>query len=157
MLTAGRLRKVLSYDPETGVFTRNSTGKVVGCLRHKGYVDIMVDYRSYGAHRLAVLYMTGYWPERQVNHRNLIRSDNRWENIRPATRQQNLYNQGPRGKSDIKGVRQRKNGSWEARITSNYETKYLGVFKTSGDAAATYRKAAEELHGEFAFHLVTEN
>ena len=91
-LTAARLRKMLHYDPETGVFTRLWTGNVTGCPDAKGYLRIAADGRSYRAHRLAVLYMTGAWPSEQIDHINQVRTDNRWSNLRPATNGENGAN-----------------------------------------------------------------
>ena len=61
-LTAERLREVLGYDPETGVFTRRlattcrvKAGGTVGCLRRDGYLTTSIDSKLYLLHRLAWL------------------------------------------------------------------------------------------------------
>src|SRR5438045_2733801 len=83
------------------------------------YVFIRVDRRCYRAHRLAWLYMTGEMPI-EVDHLNLNRADNRWQNLRVATRVQNAANSPARRPSitGIKGVRRLKSGRWYARIMS---------------------------------------
>lgn len=89
MLTAERLRELVHYDPETGVMTRrvalsnrNKVGQVVGYLnRGDGYLYATVDAKSHAVHRLAWLYVTGAWPEHQVNHKNDKRTDNRFANL----------------------------------------------------------------------------
>src|ERR1700674_1345685 len=97
MVLAERLRAVLLYDPETGVFTRRinrgkwKAGAQVGWLRPDGYIGIGLDYHEYLAHRLAWLYVTGEWPI-DVDHENTCRSDNRWDNLREASRSQNMRN-----------------------------------------------------------------
>src|SRR5690606_34614864 len=100
MLTQQRLKELLYYDPETGIFTRlvgrsgprARAGDVAGSDNGKGYIRIYVDGRPYKAHRLAWFYMHGEWPE-EIDHRNGERADNRLSNLRPVTRQQNNLNQ----------------------------------------------------------------
>ena len=64
MLTANRLRKVLSYAPATGIFrwkvsasTRAPVGTIAGAKNGRGYRQIRIDGRPYSASRLAWLYM----------------------------------------------------------------------------------------------------
>ena len=157
-ITANRLRAVLSYDPDTGIFRW-----LVGARRGRvadsvdvttGYHRIKVDGASYGANRLAWLYMSGEWPADQVDHRNTVRSDNRWDNLRAATGSQNKAN-GNRysnNTSGIKGVSPsgRRNKPWSAVITKDGFTRRLGRYVTKEEADAAYRHAANHLHGEFA-------
>lgn len=85
-------KKYLDYDPETGVFTwkwtrgRATEGEVAGTKNwnnaKKGpCIMIGLEHKRYPAHRLAVLYMTGEWPDTFVEHKNGDRCDNRWENL----------------------------------------------------------------------------
>jgi HNH endonuclease len=93
MLTANRLRKLLNYDPATGVFRwrvgrqhRVNVGDVAGCIvRPKGHRMIGVDGKRYLANRLAWLYMTGKWPKLEINYLNRNASDTRWANLREMT------------------------------------------------------------------------
>lgn len=94
-LTADRLREVLDYDPLAGIFIRrerqgagrNQLGEA-GAVGPAGYRIIPIDGKSYTAHRLAWLYVTGAWPSRWVQHKNGIKSDNRIDNLmlRPEKR-----------------------------------------------------------------------
>lgn len=98
-LTAARLRQLLRYDPTTGAFVRlqdsfagefgnvkmASAGDIAGCLMANGYIAISVDGTAYLGHRLAWLHETGAWPEDLIDHRDGVRSNNRWLNLRPAT------------------------------------------------------------------------
>ena len=100
-LTAERLREVLAYDPDTGVFTwkartspfsRVNVGDVAGNLRRDGYIEICVDGRKHQSHRLAWLYVYGEWPADQIDHINGIRTDNRIANLREANNAENHHN-----------------------------------------------------------------
>jgi len=162
-LTAARLRDVLTYDPDTGVFRwrverrawggRVYPGDVAGTHHGNGYLDIGVDGRTHYAHRLAWLYMTGQWPTMHVDHRNRIRSDNRWDNLRHASVKQNQENRTVRKDSatGIKGVTYiATSGRWRAIIKHDFKSIHLGCFLSKDDAIAA-RVAAEQrffTHGE---------
>jgi len=113
ILTAERLREVLHYDPETGAWTwlvaprkgRSYVGQRAGALKDDGYRIIGIDGVRYRSNRLAWLYMTGAWPEADVDHRDRAsRGDDRWTNLRAATRSQNQGNAIGKGKRWKKGV-----------------------------------------------------
>jgi hypothetical protein len=156
MLSPERLRSLLHYDPETGVFTwkvaRKGTAAGTICVhkRPDGYMRIGVDGRLYYAHRLAFLYMTGRWPSHYVDHVNRNPSDNRWGNLREATVSQNLAN-SYRGNaaSGLKGAYRHKD-KWRASISINGKNILLGVFATAEEAHDAYKSAAERQFGEFA-------
>ena len=98
MLTHERLLQLLTYDPVTGVFRWRysrrgcSAGAVAGRVKPDGYRQIMLDSRAYYAQRLALFYVTGEWPEREVDHKDGCRDNNAWSNLRDATRRQNMWN-----------------------------------------------------------------
>jgi len=87
-LTQERLKEVLDYDPETGEFYRKEVkqwwkfGDKVKYNINDGYKKINVDSKLYLAHRLAWLYIHGYFPEYGIDHINRIRGDNRILNLR---------------------------------------------------------------------------
>src|ERR1035437_5724966 len=98
-LTQEKLKELLHYDPETGLFTWKNTrhnavkiGAIAGYWRKDGYVGIYVLGHHYLAHRIAWLYMTCEWPEFEIDHENRKYSDNRWKNLREATHLQNMHN-----------------------------------------------------------------
>lgn len=153
MLTAERLRELLHYDPLTGVFSRN--GKRVGSNRGHRYVRVYVDGRMYFAHRLAWLYMNGFWPSHGVDHEDGDGFNNRWKNLRPATQAQNLQNlHGPRG---TVGRTSRHLGvcwhaqarKWRATIKVGDRARHLGLFDDE-DAAAQAYLTAKRLYHEYA-------
>lgn len=127
-------------------------GREAGSINGKGYRNITIDGIKYQAHRLAIFYVTGEWPGLDTDHRNLIKSDNRYANIRRATRSQNLANRPVQrnNRAGAKGIRQMSSGSWQARITVDSKSKYLGSFASLNEAEAARNLAASSAYGEFA-------
>lgn len=155
-LSLKRLQDVLTYDTSTGLFWWRvsparpvKAGAVAGSIGKDGYRVIGIDGRVYLAHRLAFLYMTGAFPVAEVDHINGDRADNRWQNLRPATRAQNEHNKGARNRLGVKGVSRNHNG-FKARIWVNGKDQHLGYFATIDEAKAAYDRAANDLHGEYA-------
>lgn len=154
-----RLKSLLSYDPETGVFrwTLARRGVKLGAecgrvSKAHGYRDIGLDGKLWRAHRLAVLYMTGVMPERDVDHENRIKHDNRWANLRLATESQNMANVGLQSdnSSGVHGVTWDKaREKWRAQICIDGVKRNLGRFATKDEAADAYRQAAIDAWGEF--------
>ena len=156
MLTAERLREVLSFDPESGVFTwrvsngrRAVAGREAGFVHSKGYRRIRIDGALYEAHRLAFLFMTGAWPTQGIDHRDGDPSNNAWSNLREATPSQNRANSRPQCSALPKGVSWNGSG-FRARISANGDRVHLGTYATPAEAALVYKAAAKDLHGEFA-------
>jgi hypothetical protein len=155
MLTQTRLKEVLDYNPETGVFTRRlkqsgvSQGKTSGSLTNEGYMVTSIDSKLYKCHRLAWLYMTGLWPIGQIDHKNGNRSDNRFDNLRDVAKQQNTENQRKAQRSNkstsVLGTWKNGNG-FAARISHNNTKVYLGTFATVEEARAAYIAAKRLLH-----------
>lgn len=114
---------------------------------------IIFEMRVYYAHRLAWFYQTGGWPKDEIDHKNGIPSDNRWKNLREATRSNQLHNTRMRSDntSGYKGVCwAKKEGRWLASITLHGKSKFIGYYETPKKAHAAYCAAAKRLHGEFA-------
>jgi hypothetical protein len=158
MLTAERARELLHYDAETGVFTWRKSrrgvrpGKCGRVSPVHGYLDIRVDGVYCRAHRLAFLYMTGAFPPGDVDHINGNPSDNRWANLRPATRTQNSINCRVR-KNNTSGahnvVWDAPRQKWRAQIRIDGRRVNLGRFSEKEDAIRAYAAAAAKHHGAF--------
>lgn len=154
--TRAVLQGLFHYDPDTGIFTRRIrcgrqiAGKVAGSRRKRGYIIISVDGVLFLAHRLAFAYMTGSAPD-EIDHIDGDKSNNRWSNLRDASRSQNMANavRSKPNATGIKGVYPNRKG-FCAKITVNYVQKSLGTYPTREEAAAAYERAARAHFGEFA-------
>lgn len=158
-LTQERLKEVLHYNPETGIFTRrirtsNSVhvGDVAGTIKRcagKRYISIRVNSKKHSAHRLAVLYMTGKFPDDQVDHDDGNGLNNKWLNLNEVTGLQNSKNQRKRstnttGCMGVCWVKQEE--AWRSRINVNNVSSYLGYFTDFFEACCA-RKSAENKYG----------
>lgn len=160
MLNQEELKELLHYDPDTGIFTwlKPSQGRrknrIAGCLNNNGYRVIRINKKLYLAHRLSWLYMTGEFPINEIDHKNMNKNDNRWDNLRKATHSQNQMNSKKykNCKSGFKGVCwHKRDKKWEASIKKNGIQKHLGYFNTPEEASEVYKKAAKKIHGDFYF------
>jgi hypothetical protein len=155
-----RLRELLHYDPLTGVFTWlvcKATwiriGDVAGTPDKDGYTVITIDGKKMRAARLAWLYMTGGWPQHEIDHKDTCKSNDIWTNLREATHNQNQHNQSKpiNNTSGYKGVHWHKRDQcWAVVIRINGKAKWLGNFDTPKLAHAAYSDAASQYHKEFA-------
>jgi len=173
ILSQKTLKELIHYDPDTGIFTwlergrkwfksasyckrwnTRYAGNQAGCLDFRGYVQMRVNDVHFYAHRLAFLYMNGIFPPQEVDHINHHGEDNRWENLREATLQENQKNQSlaSNNKSGYLGVCWNTSAKrWRAQIRVNGKYKHLGDFKEIEDAA-TARKAASIKYGYHENH-----
>lgn len=160
-MTPEYLREIFSYDPETGIIRwkkkinrRVVIGKIAGSInysRNNARITIMIDYTNYKAHKIAWAIFYGEWPETEIDHRDTDGTNNRINNLRKATRSQNMANLNPRDftQSGLKGVIKSRD-KWLARITVSNKRIRIGLFNKKEEAAAAYAKAAQHYFGEFA-------
>jgi hypothetical protein len=155
-LTQERLKELLHYDPDSGLFINKTTratntspeGSVAGTYVPAGYIRLCIDNKIYSAHRLAFLYMEGYIPK-EVDHDNQIKSDNRWCNLTAADHTTNSMNRSVQSNSSSGhlGVLFDKNrNKWRVHIKVNQVQIFLGRFDNKEDAIQA-RKDAEVLYG----------
>lgn len=159
MITQEKLKELLEYDPETGVFTRKvrtanaiKVGDIAGCINNMGYITISVLGRPMLAHRLAWLYVYGEIPPGNLDHADRRKTNNAIGNLRLCNQSQNTANSPARrgNRSGYKGVSfHSKRKKWRARITLDYKEKILGYFDTPEEAHRAYCKAAVLAFGEF--------
>lgn len=159
-LTIKRLKEVLEYNPNTGFFKWKIGGhgrfpsSIAGCDKSShGYICIQIDNNKYLAHRLVWFYMTGVWPEKQIDHKNGNITDNRWGNLRAANATLNGRNRSRQNnnKSGFKGVHFVKSKNlFRATIKYNRKIHHLGYFDNPQEAYTSYCLAAIKHHGKFA-------
>lgn len=147
-LTQEMLKRILHYDPDTGIFTRlvsvsnnAQQSSVAGNKNPRGYRRIRIEGKEYLEHRLVWLYVHGYMPPHEIDHINRVRNDNRLSNLRLATRKINCTNTGmmSNNSSGVKGVTGSKSRKkWQAQIGANTKEKrrniYIGTYDNLSDA-----------------------
>ena len=142
----------LEYQPETGMFRwkhaargRKKLHWAPATAAAHGYAHIKYRLKSYPAHRIAFLLMTGHEAPHDIDHINGNRRDNRWANLRPATRSQNNANRpGSKGYTVW-------NGKYVATIKHQKRCIYLGRYDTAQQAHDAYIAARKRIFGEFAY------
>ena len=158
-ITHDELQSVLNYDQISGIFTwavnknsRAMKGYIAGYQeKNGGYLQIVINKKTYRAHRLAWFYVYGYMPK-QIDHINRIKSDNRIINLRVCTTQENSRNTKVNSKntSGFKGVTFNKDkGKYQASTKINGKGKHLGLFNTAKEAGECYDNFVKNNHGEF--------
>lgn len=158
MLTAEKLKEVLSYDPMTGEFiwlvksNSRAIGSIAGSFDSKGYCQIKIGQRVYKAHRLVWLYVHGVWPSKGLDHFDGVKNNNRLSNLREATQVQNLHNVGltSANTTGFKGVSfHKRSGKFIAAARIHGKKTHLGLHATAELASEAYQAAAKEHHGTF--------
>lgn len=158
-ITQSQLKLAIHYDPVTGQFTwlrrdgvpaninSRIAGKPAGTTNDDGYLVITIDGHHYYAHRLAFLYMTGRFPPKTCDHHDLDQSNNKWENLRQATKGQNQANRGPNLNSatGVKGVHPYRN-----KFRAKFRGRTLGYGETPQSIAHLYQEAEQKFFGEFS-------
>ncbi len=167
------VRECFDYNQDTGAFvwrdrpaasflsTRaakahrtNHVGKPAFISPDKdGYLWCQVRLRGkiirLSAHFAAYVYVTGKVPADQIDHRNRVRSDNRFDNLREATGHGNSQNRVTTRGQYLTGARP-SGRRWQAAIGAGVNYKYLGLFDSEQEAHAAYLRAAKAAYGEFA-------
>jgi len=130
---------VLDYGGWIAQYSKGSW-KAVRCPR------VGEENPVYLMHRLIM----GASRNEEVDHINHNTLDNRKQNLRLCSHQENMCNSQPKGQSEYKGVYPTSWGTWCAAVTVRGERFYLGSFTSEQEAATAYNEAARDKHGEFA-------
>ncbi len=156
-ITQERLKSLVYYTDEGNLRWKRAKGRAahgaaLGWKSGNGYVRTRVDNYETAVHRLIWLYHYGELPDKDVDHINGVRDDNRIENLRLASRSQNNmnYSKPVNNTSGIRGVYQDKvSGLWYWQV--KYEgTVHSGLgFATPVEAGKERLIKAKELAGEF--------
>ena len=151
-----KIREILAYDQETGVFTWKVArgprlpGYPIGARLRNSYLAIGMFGKTFYAHRVAWAYVHGHWPIAEIDHINGNRTDNRIKNLRQATRSlnnQNKYRAMSNSTHGVLGVHLHKGTNrWRARIAVDGKDYHLGLFDTPEKAHAAYVAAKRRLH-----------
>lgn len=158
-ISVRELRCRLDYNPETGVFiwltNRNSTliGMPAGCL-HKptGYWFLSIGDFKYKGHIAAWAHYYGYWPNFDIDHKDLYKVNNAIKNLRPSDKSNNGANRPPQknNTSGYKGVFWHEVArKWMVQIRVRNQLIYGGLFENVVDAAKAYDQIALQ---NFGFH-----
>ena len=159
-MNAERLKELLNYDADTGVFTNRKmrqgplrVGERAGWLSVLGYRCIGLDRKKFRAARLAWLYVHGEWPKYEVDHINGHRLDDRIANLRDVPRNINAQNvkpsARPKNKTGFAGVSRAPNGTYNSAVKHQGIQVYLGTFDTPQEAHTVYIAAKLKLHPNF--------
>lgn len=155
-LTHARLKEVLRYDQETGVFTwkarvsiRVRTGDRAGSIGRQGRRHIRVDGVLYAASRLAYFHVTGVRPVGQIDHIDADPTNDRFANLRDVSQALNCENRRKpysNSKTGVLGVMQSASGRYCAQVRKERRSIHLGTYDTAEVAHAAYVQAKRRLH-----------
>ena len=147
-----------AFDYQDGNLIRKigragEVGQIAGCI-HKGngYVHVKIKAKCFKAHRLIFLYHHGYLPE-CVDHIDGDKTNNKIENLRAATKEENCRNQKIRStnKSGYKGVKWVEHcKKWQVEVCKNYKQLRFGMYEDLELAGLVAIEATELIHGRFS-------
>lgn len=155
MLTIERLKEVLHYDPETGVFTWLKTvgshgpkGSVAGKDTQYGYRAVTLDGKRYLSHKLAWFYTYGTWPEKVVDHEDGNGMNNALRNLRDVSQSVNNRNRHRARSNSTTGLlgvyKGRRSSRYGAKIAISGKSVWLGTYDTAEEAHTVYMKAKQD-------------
>lgn len=158
-ITPETIKRLFRYDQYTGALyweastnRRIRKGARAGVANQCGRWYVGVRGQQLVLARVVWCWMTGAWPDMEIDHVDGDCGNDRWANLRQATSSENKHNRRVRSDShcQLKGVARTRHGNWVARIQARGVHYWLGTFDSSCDAHEAYKIAAKRLHGRFA-------
>lgn len=157
------LKELVEYNKDGSLTVKYQAGgnlknrKTFGVDNGSGYRVISIKGVRYKFHRIVWKLAYGTEPE-YIDHINHDRSDNRIENLRFATREENSRHQvvPKNNTTGFIGVH-RHYKSWIAVVVKNSERTLCGRFENIKDAVLAYNEKCNELHGEFGKSKIIHN
>lgn len=160
------LRELIDYDPVSGIAawksrpvtrphdkTWNScfAGKQIGGRAKTQYFWISIHDVNYLLHRVIFKWMTGK-DVLVVDHKDLDKKNNKWDNLREADQSQNRCNAptGKSSKSGVKGLFLTRSGKWQGKVTLQGQHYWTARFQLEEDAKEALEKLRSVVHGDFA-------
>lgn len=157
MINQEEIKKLLNYDKETGIFTwkekrnwRANKGDIAGSINHSGYINIKINGKLFKAHRLAWIYVYGYWPIVDIDHIDHIKTNNKISNLRDVSTSINMQNQNCASSISTTGLLgvcfHKATNKYQASITINKKRIHLGLFLSAEEAYSQYLIAKRKYH-----------
>ena len=148
-----KLHELFRYEESDGRLYRRirsgnaAAGTATGHRDSWGAVQVSVKGRLYLAHRVIWAMKTGKWPRKTIDHRDRNPENNRWGNLREATRAQQTANKiHTKGNSSSRGLHWRgERQAWQVMLAG----KHLGQFRDKSEAMRVFDDAAKKRWGEF--------
>jgi hypothetical protein len=165
------VREFLTYNQHTGVLTwrfrrrkwfdstsewkrwntRYAGEPAFKAINGEGYQHGAIFHKNYKAHRIIWLWMTGCWPNPEVDHINRNRTDNRWINLSNQNNRRNisLYKNNTTNVTGVSWYPHYK--KWLVRIGNGKSRQFLGYFPSFTEAVRI-RHRAERKYGYSSTH-----
>ena len=157
MLLHEELLRELRYEPDTGFFfwrrksTSRKMGVPIGTPDGCGYLQIRFAGKMRKLHKLAWFYVKREWPKDCLDHINCVKSDNRFENLREASRAENAANRNIATGSFVGevGIYLHRDSKFQARLMHRGKV-YTKLCATLNEAREWRIVKEQELFGDFA-------
>lgn len=145
MLTQDYVKSIFNYNEITGVLKwrvnrhRVFKGKTCNSLDRDGYKRVTVDGKGYRVHRIIWLYVYGYMPENQIDHKDQVKTNNKIENLREVSFSCSSQNRDnfKSNTSGVKGISWNNNNKkWKVTIMNDCKNIHGGYFSFFDEAVA---------------------
>lgn len=134
-------------------FNTQFAGKIAGTRSNDGYVRVVLFGKTTLGHHIVFAIHNGRWPDDEIDHRDLDRTNSTPSNLREAGPMKNSWNHSVSraNTSGFKGVTWTPFcNRWRALLRTNGKRQHLGYFDRIEDAVAAYERAVNQQHGDFA-------